>query len=706
MVTKGEDREVVNSVCQACGASCSILVYLQEGRVSKVEVNPDSPVSRQELCIMGRIAPERLYHPDRLKYPQKRSGDRGEGKWQRISWEEAIDTVAEKLIKAKERYGAESVALAKGMRKLNCDYVCRLASVFGTPNVFGVDHVCYVPNAIGRLITYGYDGVSDLSGFPQCVLWWGIRNKPLLRDDARLIVINSLKTEASEIADIWLQPRPATDLALALGMLHVIVNEQLYDKAFVNKWTIGFDKLKEHVQQYTPQKVEQITWVPAEKIVDASRLFANASPACIKAGNAMEDNLNSVQFSRSIAIMDAITGHLDIPGGMIEVEEIINELGGPEVTLRDKLSEGQRKKQIGIEHGFFPPHPLWDMVAGMPLDGKPQCLVKAILEEGPYPVQALCVFGSNPLITWSNSRNVYKALKKVDFLLVADLVMTPTAALADIVLPVASYLELDGVDVMKKHFGQSLIQVQQKVVQIGECWPDIKILIELAKKLGLKEYFWKDVHDFLDDYLNPVGITFEEFRTQKIISGTKKYRKYLKEGFNTPSQKVEIYSSLFEKWGYDPLPIFHEPPETPNSAPDMTKEYPLILTSSHEDLFIHSQERHIETLRKEKPRPVIMIHPETARKLGISDGDTVFIETKRGRIRQIASLSDVVDPRVVHLSYAWWFPEQGISTLYGWEESNINILTDDNPPYNLEMGSTNLRGFLCRVYKDEMKEEH
>ena len=706
MVTKGENSEVVNSVCKACGASCRILVYLKEGRVSKVEIDPDSPVSKQEICILGGAAPERLYHPNRLKYPQKRMGERGEGRWQRISWEEAIVTVAEKLTDAKERYGAESVAFAKGARKFNCDYVSRLAHVFGTPNVVGIDHVCYVPQATGRLITYGYDGVSDLSSFPRCVLWWGTRNKPILQEGAELIVVNSLRTEAAAIADVWLQPRPASDLALALGLLHVIVNMELYDKAFVNKWTIGFDKLREHVQQYTPQKVEQITWVPAEKVVEASRLFAKAKPACIKAGNAMEDNLNSVQFSRAIAIMDAITGHLDIPGGIIDVEEIINELGGPEITLWDKLPEGQRKKQIGAEHGFLPPHPLWDMVAGMPLEGKPQCLVKAILEEDPYPVQAFCVFGSNPLITWSNSKNVYKALKKVDFLVVADLVMTPTAALADIVLPVASYLELDGVDVMKKHFGQSHIQVQQKVVQIGECWPDIKILIELAKKLGLKEYFWEDVHDFLDDYLKPVGMTFEEFRKQEIIYGTKRYGKYLKEGFNTPSRKVELYSSLFEQWGYDPLPVFREPPETPYSAPDMTKEYPLILTSSHEDLFIHSQERHIETLRKEKPRPVTMIHPETARKLGISDGDTVYIETKRGRIRQIASLSDGVDPRVVHLSYAWWFPEQGVSTLYGWEESNINILTDDNPPYNPEMGSTNLRGLLCKVYKDAMKEEH
>jgi len=701
MAAQELSTEVVRSVCQACGASCTILVYLQEGRVVKVEGDPDSPVSRGRMCTMGEVAPERLYHPNRLKYPQKRVGERGEGKWQRISWEEALDTIAEKLNSAKERYGAESVAFAKGIRKFNCDYVSRLGNVFGTPNMVGIDNTCYVPSAVGRLITYGYDGVSDLTLPPQCVVWWAFGKKPPLREGTKLIVVDILKTEAAAIADVWLQPRPATDLALALGMLNVIVNEELYDKAFVNKWTVGFDKLKEHVQQYPPQKVEQITWVPAEKMIEAARLFARVKPACIKAGNAVEDTLNSVQFSRAIAIMDAITGHLDVPGGIIDVEEIINELGGPEVTLRDKLPKEQQEKELGVDGGFLPPHPLWDMVAHMPLEVKSQYLVKAILEEDPYPIQVLCVLGSNPLLTWSNSKNVFKALKKLDFLVVADFVMTPTAALADIVLPVASYLEEDGVDVLKKHFGLSYIQLQQKVVQIGECWSDMKMLLELAKKLGLGEYFWEDVPSFLDAYLEPMGMTFEEFRKQRIISGTKRYRKYEKNGFNTPSHKVEIYSSLFEQWGYDPLPVYHEPPETPYSVPEMTKEYPLILTSCHEEYFVHSQDRHLETLRKKKPQPVTVIHPDTAHKIGVADGDPVYIETERGRIKQIATLSTGIDPRVVSASSSWWFPEEGISQLYGWEESNLNILTDDKPPYNPEMGSPNFRGFLCKVYKAE-----
>jgi len=701
MATKELYTGVVRSVCQACGASCGILVHLREGRVVKVEGDPESPTNKGAICTRGEISPERLYHTDRLNYPLKRMAAKGSNKWQRISWEEALDTIAEKLSRAKERYGAESVAFAKGMRKLNCDYVDRLANAFGTPNVVGVDNTCYVPNAVGRLITYGYDGVADLFTFPQCVVCWATSKKPPLKEGAKLIVVDTLKTEAAAMADIWLQPRPGTDLALALGMLNIIINEELYDKSFIDNWTVGFDKLRDHVQQYSPEEVEKISWVPAEKISDAARLYATTKPACIKAGNALEDSLNSVQASRAISIMDAINGNLDIPGGMIDVEEVICEIVLPEVTLHYLLPKEQQDKIIGADQKFVPQHPLWDTIASMPLEVRPQCLVKAILEKDPYPVQALCVFGSNPLLTWGNSYNVYQALKKLDFLVVADLVMTPTAALADIVLPVASFLEIDGVDITKKIFGMSHVKIQQKVAQIGECWHDIKILIELAKRLGLGEYFWEDIPSFLDDYLRPAGISFEEFKQIELISGTKKYRKYRNSGFNTPSGKVEIYSSLFEQWGYDPLPIYHEPSETSYSAQELTKEYPLILTSFHEELFVHSQDMHLRTLRKEKPYPLTIIHPETARKLGIVEGDTVCIENKRGMIEQVAALSSDIDPRVVNVGYGWWFPEEGASQIYGWEKSNINVLTDDQPPYSREMGSPNFRGFLCKVYKSE-----
>jgi anaerobic selenocysteine-containing dehydrogenase len=670
-----------------------IRVYLQKGKVVKIEGD----------TLGDEAAVERLYHPNRLKYPQKRVGEKGEGKWERISWDEALGTIAEKLNSIKERYGAEFVAFAKGHRRDWSDYVNRLANVFGTPNVVGQDHVCYVPTAAARLITFGYDGSVDGDYPARCVLWWGVRGRPPISEGTKSIVIDILKTEGAAAADVWLQPRPATDLALALAMLNVIVNEELYDKAFVEKWTVGFDKLREHVQQYPPEKVEQITWVPAKKIIEAARLFAKSKPAyiCIH-GNAIEDNLNSLQCARAQAIMAAITGNLDIPGGTIDIQAAIPNVGqridGQEVSLWNKLPAEARRKRIGADaHLSMPPHPLWDFVDGMPLQVLPQLFVKSILEEDPYLVKALCVFGSNPLVTWSNLKEVYRALKKLDFLVVTDFVMTPTAMLADIVLPAASYLEVDSIAVSALE--TPVVLAKQKAVQIGECWSDMKILIELAKRLGLREYFWEDVQSFNDASLASLGITFDELRQRGMIQAIRRYRKYEEKGFNTPSGKVEVYSSLLEQWGYEPIPVYHEPPETPYSAPELAKEYPLIFTSQHEDLFFHSQDRHLETLRKKKPGPITIINPETAAKLGIQEGDEVYIENKRGRIKQKAVLNAGIDPRVVSASYAWWFPEEGAEKQYGWEESNINLLTDDKPPFNPEMGSTNLRGFCCKIYK-------
>jgi anaerobic selenocysteine-containing dehydrogenase len=275
--------------------------------------------------------------------------------------------------------------------------------------------------------------------------------------------------------------------------------------------------------------------------------------------------------------------------------------------------------------------------------------------------------------------------------------MTPTAALADIILPVGSYLEYDAVRQMS--FLPMPVQIVQKVIQIGECWSDCKILIELAKKLGLQEYFWNDEEELNNAILKPAGLTFEEFRKIGIFTGSKQYRLHEKEGFKTPSGKVEIYSSQLKEWGFDPLPIWRELPETPFSTPKLMEEYPLVFTSYKPLPWSHSQFRQIASTRSLHPEPVINIHPETAAKLGIKEGDMVYIETKRGRIKQRATFADWLDRRVVVVDDGWWFPEKGPSELYGWAESNINILTDHKPPYSPEMGSTNLRGILCKVFK-------
>jgi len=705
-------ERIVKSCCNLCYRLCGVLVHTKDGKVVRIEGDPDYPANRGALCIKGRAAAEILYHPQRLQYPLRRAGSRGEGKWQRISWDEALEIIANAMNSVKDKYGAESVAFAHGDPKGFEPYLVRLCNVFGTPNICDTRTVCSVPRRLAAVITYGYKAIGtdtspDLDYPPACLLVWGanialthlpnyVRLKEALKKGTKLIVIDPRRTELATKAQLWIQPRPKTDLALALGMINVIISEKLYDESFVKEWTLGFDKLRDHVKDYAPEKVAEITWVPKDQIVEAARLYATTKPAAIQDGNAMDDDLNSVQTARAICILRAITGNLGIPGGDVDFKELPLDLKPTyapgqmkemtSFTLDEKLDEKQRKKIIGAEWGFAPV-PMARIVPS-------QLLVRAILSEKPYPIKVLCIHASNPLITWANAQEVYKALMKLDFMYVADLFMTPTAELADVILPACTYLEVDDVA-----FRSPFVRVVQKVAQIGEAWPDKKIINELAKKIGLGQYFWQDVNEALDIILKPMGLTFEEFRTVGHFVARRLYRAHERKGFDTASGKVEIYSTLFKEWGYEPLPEFHEPPETPYSAPELVSEYPLLFTSWHQGSFRHSAYRQITTLRGVEPVPIVEIHPKTAESLGIEDGDLVYIETPRGRIKQRAILTETVHPRVIGVSYGWWFPEENIDSLHGWKESNINVLTSMEPPFNAQIGSTNLRGSLCRIYK-------
>jgi anaerobic selenocysteine-containing dehydrogenase len=693
-----EHDRTVRSTCNLCQIGCGVLVHLQGLTVVKVEGDPDSPLNEGILCSKGLASLEYLYHPDRLQHPLKRTGARGGGQWQQISWDEALDTIAGKLAQARDHHGPESVAFVVGASKTGASYPKRFATAFGTPNVSWMGHVCFSPRMMASRLTYGFYSVPDYEYPPGCLVVWGSNMSETLHHvhrravaaidrGTRLIVIDPREIDLVARADLWLRLRPGSDLALALGIINVIVNEALYDKAFVERWTIGFDQLRQHVQEYSPERVEAITWVPAEKIRAAASLYARSAPAGIQWGNGIDHGVNSFQTARAIAILRAITGNLGIPGGESQWFVPLAALADEQPIPMSKLPADRWERRIGLEYKTLPS--LKRVL--------PQRIIKTILDEDPYPIRVLCVHGSNPLLSFSNARETYRALNKVDFLVVADLFMTPTAALADVVLPVTSYLEFDSV--VSPPYSNAAILVQQQVTRVGECRSDYEILAELAKRLGLGEHFWDTEELCGDVVLKPAGLSFRELKQVGSIPGSKHYREHLTGDFDTPSGKVELYSSRLETWGFDPLPRYQEPPESPYSAPDLAREYPLVLTSAKSAPYRHSGGRQIATLRAVHVEPVIGINPETAGKLGIADGDPVHIETSRGRIKQKAVLTNGLDPRVVVADYDWWFPEKGPADLYGWAESNINILTDSDPPYNREMGSTNLRGILCRVYK-------
>ena len=226
----------------------------------------------------------------------------------------------------------------------------------------------------------------------------------------------------------------------------------------------------------------------------------------------------------------------------------------------------------------------------------------------------------------------------------------------------------------------------------------MKIINELGKRLGVGGHFWHDENEALDLILEPSGMRFEEFRKAGILYGDKRYYKYQEDGFRTPSRKVEIYSAQLEAMGYEPLPAYLEPPETPFGSPELYEKYPLVMTSSKNPYFVHSTGRNLASLRRQSPEPVAELNPETATKFGVKQGDWIYIETPRGRIRQRLQLNEALDPRIIFVAYGWWFPERSVSDLHGWQESNINMLTSGSP-LDPALGTPNLRGGLCRVYK-------
>ncbi len=681
---------------------CGILAHVENGRIIKIEGDPDSSLNRGTICAKGIAQIERLNHPDRLKYPMKRMGERGEGKWARISWNEALETIAGKIKETIDQDSPKAIAFGQGTPKgLELFLLLRLANLLNVPNISTSGHVCHMPRETASNLTCGFFPIPDYDHSPACVMVWGsnlfqtneegILGSQLrwaLDQGAKLIVIDPRKSGIASKADLWLQPSPGTDLALALGMLNVLIDEDLYEKNFVESWTKGFPELKEHLRQYPLDKVSEITWVPKDQIIAATRLFSQKKPACVQWGNALEHNLNSFQCARALLTLMAITGNFDVPGGNV------NRVGPPIMRAGElvQIKKFPDKKEKILSPEFR----LATMMGFVPS----QLIVKAILTGKPYPIRLMYLQGTNPLLSYANATETFQTMKKLNFLAVAELFLTPTAQLADIVLPAATNFEFDDIG----HFGlpHGFILARPKIVEpLEECWPDSKIMNELGKRLGYAKYFWNNMRECLDEILRPSGMTYDDFKTLGILKGKWEYKGYEKKGFNTPSKKFEIYSDQLREWGYDPLPHYQDLPESSNATEEFLKEYPLIFTSAKEPFFFHSAYRNISSLRKISPDPIVLIHPDTASRLGIDDGDWVSIETKRGAIRQKAKLNAEIAPRVVILSYGWWFPERKDLELSGWKESNLNILTNSAPPYDPAIGSTPLRAVPCRVYKSQ-----
>ena len=679
--------------CHLCCGHCSLKVAVEDGKV--VDMQPDRESGfPSEMCPLkkSRLSiPEILTHSERLLYPLKRVGKRGEGKWKRISWDEALDTIANKFNDIKKNFGAEYVAMCLGEPKgMEFAFGQRFASAFGTNNVFTPGWSCGIPNAGPSIDTCGFNMVVDEIHLPKLLVdWglnlthmsWGVRREKImegLKAGMKLVVVDPRKIDLAEIADMWIKIRPGGDGALAMGLLKVVVEEKLYDEDTVTNWTVGFDKLVEELKTFTLEDVERVTFVPKQQIIEFARLYAATKPAAIQWGNAVDQNINQYQNNRAIAILRGITGNLNVKGGDVFLSNA--PYTRPGKFYFPKGSNRNRGKSLGQEFAIsldaaYVPAPV---------------MIKSLVEGIPYKLKAAWAILTDPIMSYPDADATFEAFNQLEFLVVNELFMTPTAAVADIVLPIAWGMEHNELGYWPGW--QKQIRSHPKLVEPpGECWGDTKIVNEVAKRVGLGEFFWHDDEDSLDYMLEPTGLKFEEFKNKK--RQLMPPHEYKKHAYATKSGKIEIYSEKLEKKGYPPMPTW----QIVSDLPKLTDQYPLLLSNFKEEAYVLTGYKHVASLRTIRPQPTVELHPETAQKLGLQEGSWVNIETEEGKITQQLVLTPDLHPKVVLASFGWWFPEDGPETQYGWKRANLNMLTTYKH-VSKECGSPWCRGIPCRVY--------
>ena len=694
------DEIIVPTLCGACHNNCGTLVHVVNGKISKIEGNPDHPFNRGSLCVKGACMHELVSSPQRIQQPLLRVGERGERKWKEISWDAALDLMAAKLTGIREKYGPETLLKSTGAPVVEFQRwaFIELFAQYGTPNILS-GNLCSRPLDVALESVYGFKSQPDYSATNLIIMWGGnpwASMRPghniaygeghflspipnAMKRGAKFIVIDPVRTETADKADWWIPIRPGTDGALALAMLHIIINDRLYDTDFVEKWTVGFDQLKDHVQPLTPEWATEITGIPASDIRKLARLYATTKPAVIRWGNTFANHTNVTQALRAGGSLEAITGNLDIPGG---------DLCYPE-ELRYKTTVTPSGAQLGAER-----YPL--LPAG-------PSLLDAIFTGKPYQPRALIAYHTN-FISHAGYNRVREALRKLDFICVIEIFPTRTCEdLADLVLPAASFLEMYDWRSYPSAQGLIVAMRQPAVEPVHNSRPIYEIEQELAKRMGYADgYPWHTLEELYAYHLASVGLDLAKLRENPIqVVNRFEYRKHEKgllrkdkqPGFKTPTGKVELYSAKFAKLGYEALPTYHEPAESPVSTPEVAKKYPLIAVNRRPPSYVHYNFRNLPSLRKIEPEPLVRLHPEDAKAREIADGARVKISSPRGEIRMKAHITDQTKPGVAWIDGGWGNP-------WDFEDANFNVLAD-NQHVDPTAQCASIASFLCEVAREE-----
>ncbi|TQM62293.1 anaerobic selenocysteine-containing dehydrogenase [Humibacillus xanthopallidus] len=784
----GAGPELQATFCPMCVSRCGATATVQDGRLVGLGPDPDHPTGRA-VCIKGKSAPQVLEHPDRLLRPLRRTTPKGSASagWVQISWDEALDTIATRLRTIADESGAEAVVFGSASPSTSAisdsvEWITRLRRAFGSPNYTNSMELCGWGRFLAATYTFGAPVpgafMPDLDN-AGCILFWGYNPSvsrlvhatatvEAVNRGARLVVVDPRRTGLASRADHWLQVRPGTDAALALGLIHVMLENGWYDADFVRRWTNApllvrldsrrllradelrdspgrtgyvawdepdarpvtvdpaspadgssvsrravsgtvevattdgpvscrpvFELLRRHCDEMTPESTESVTGVAAQTVVDTARTLWESRPVAYYSWSGLEQHSNTTQMIRAVNVLYALTGCLDSVGGNV----LFTPVPTNPVDGADLLGDAQRARTIGVQGRPLGPARFEFVTV--------EDLCTAALDHEPYRARALVNFGANFVMAHGDSARVRDALSSLDFFVHADLFATPTAELADIVLPVAGPFETEALRV-----GFEVSQSAQSHVQLrrpaalprGEARSDLQIVFALAERLGLGEHFWHgDIDAGWRYQLAPSGITLEALRERPrgiSLDLPTVHRKYGDRGFRTPTGLVELWSQPLAEIGEPALPSFTEPALSPRSRPDLAADYPLVLTCAKSLRFCESQHRQVAELRRAAPDPQVELHPDTAQARGIATGDWVRISTPHGAVRARAKLNSSIGPDTVCAQHGW---SQGCDELglassdpYGQDGVNLNLVLRQTPSDPVS-GSSPLRSSLCEV---------
>ena len=673
--------QVKEGHCGICNCFCGIEAVVKDNKLIEVRGNKNNPLTKGFICIKGKALPEIIHAKDRITKPLKKKKD---GTWETISWDEAFEIIVSNLKSIKKQYGPHTLSVHTGQSGVAMqfnEYAQRFCKAYKTPNFSTAGSQCNTSKFMANKVTVGALPIADYKN-SKCIVLWGynpassapsqnIYINEAIKNGAKLIVVDPQETKLAKRAELYLKIKPGTDLVLALGIINLIIKEKKYDKEFVDKWVIGFDKLERLVAKYNVEKVSKITNIEKDSIIKMADMFANNKPANISPGIAIELQRNGFQTARAISILQAITGNIDVVGGAL----INKQLPLKSVDLNvDDISI----KAIGSKD-----FPLFNKVSG---NAQANLYSDAILQGKPYYLKAMIVIGSNPILTWPDSNKLKIALSKLEFLVVMDNFMTETAKLAHLIIPGTNYIERNELWNGFMRYGTEVVGISNKLIE-HDGITEWEFISKLAKALGLeKEFPWKSEREALEYRLENLSKSYDELleNYEGYIYGPYKEKKYEEFGFDTPSGKVEIYSKTLENLNIDPLPIYDEE----SLLGELDNDYPLTLSTGARDIeYYHSRFRNIKLINEyvENDKPLAKINTKTAKKYNVECGDKVVIETEIGSLNMSVLVSEDIALDTICIPH-------------GWDKANSNELID-NENLDSVSGFPACRAIAARIKK-------